>query len=152
MAGRKPKPTALKLVQGTFQPCRSARNEPKPKPEIPSCPEQLQGLAREEWGRISEELYSMGLLTRIDRAALAGYCEHFAVWAEASKKVRELGVLVKAKNGFPMQSPYLSIMNRALAEMRKFLVEFGMTPSSRSRVSAAKPSDPSKTGWEELAQ
>lgn len=35
-----------------------------------------------------------------------------------------------------MQSPFLAIANKAFEQMRAMLVEFGMTPSSRSRVHA----------------
>ena len=45
-------------------------------------------------------------------------------------------------NGIPIVSPYLKISNAALDRMRQFLVEFGMTPSSRSKVKvAAKPEE-----------
>ena len=33
-----------------------------------------------------------------------------------------------------MLNPYLSIANKAMDQMRRFLIEFGMTPSSRARV------------------
>jgi P27 family predicted phage terminase small subunit len=38
-----------------------------------------------------------------------------------------------------MQSPYLAILNKAIEQMRTFIVEFGMTPSSRARVTVTKP-------------
>lgn len=41
-----------------------------------------------------------------------------------------------------MLNPYLSVANQAYGQMRAILVEFGMTPSSRSRVSAAEPQHP----------
>ena len=40
------------------------------------------------------------------------------------------------KTGVPMQNPALSIANKAMQEMTKLLAEFGMTPSSRSKVAA----------------
>ena len=49
--------------------------------------------------------------------------------------------MLKSPNGFPVQSPYLAVANRALEQMRSFLNDFGMTPASRSRVSAM-PADP----------
>ena len=33
-----------------------------------------------------------------------------------------------------MKSPYLTVADQAMESMRKFLVEFGLTPSSRSRI------------------
>jgi P27 family predicted phage terminase small subunit len=138
MSGRKPKPTLLKLLAGNPGKRPLNKNEPQTHCEIPSCPEVLQGVAREEWGRITEELFSMGLIDRVSRAAVAGYCEHYEQWVNASAQVRKFGTVIKSPNGYPVQSPYLGIMNTALSEMRKFMTEFGMTPSSRSRVSSNK--------------
>ena len=42
-------------------------------------------------------------------------------------------------NKVPQQSPYMQISNKKMEQMLKFLVEFGMTPSSRARVQADVP-------------
>ena len=42
--------------------------------------------------------------------------------------------MVKSPNGFPIQSPYLAVANKAMEQMRAMLTEFGMSPSSRTRV------------------
>jgi P27 family predicted phage terminase small subunit len=56
--------------------------------------------------------------------------------------VRKFGAIVKSpEKGFPMKSPYLSIADQALETMRKLLVEFGLTPSSRSRIKALGAAD-----------
>ena len=39
----------------------------------------------------------------------------------------------------PMQSPYLAIANKAMEQMRAMLTEFGMSPSSRTRVHVTPP-------------
>jgi P27 family predicted phage terminase small subunit len=151
MAGRKPKPTLLKFVTGNPGKRALNKNEPQTQCEIPACPEQIQGIARQEWGRITQEMYSMGIIDLVSMAALVGYCEHYEQWANASANVRKFGTVVKSKSGYPVQSPYLGIMNRALSEMRKFMVEFGMTPSSRSRVTSNKPkATESENRWDAL--
>jgi P27 family predicted phage terminase small subunit len=33
-----------------------------------------------------------------------------------------------------MKSPYLTVADQAMEAMRKFMTEFGLTPSSRSRI------------------
>jgi P27 family predicted phage terminase small subunit len=141
MAGRRPKPTKLKLLQGTQRSDRINRREPDPKSEIPSCPKHIQGESRREWKRITKELGALGLLTRVDRAAIAAYCDAYGRWTEAASKLSEKGLLVKAPSGYPILNPYLSIINSALDQMRKFLTEFGMTPSSRTRINVAKKSE-----------
>ena len=136
--GTKPKPTKLKLLHGEKNKDRINKNEPKPPPVAPKCPEWLTGEAKKEWKRIAKDLEVLGLLTRLDMAALAGYCDAYGRWVEASRKLQEEGLVVKAKSGYPMQSPYLSIINTAIKDMKSFLVEFGMTPSSRSRITVGK--------------
>lgn len=135
MRGRKPKPTKLKLVAGKPGHRPINENEPDPATAVPACPEHLSDDARAEWERIAPELEELGLLSEIDRAALAAYCQAWGRWVDAERNLRQFGVIVKSPSGYPIQSPFLAIANKALAQMRDFLTEFGMTPSSRARVS-----------------
>lgn len=140
--GRRPLPTALKVLRGN--PGKRALNaaEPKPATKIPPCPKHLQGEARAEWRRMSRELHRLGLLTVIDRAALAVYCQLWARWVKAETTVARLGEVVKApESDYPMQNPYLSIANVALKQMKSYLVEFGMTPAARTRLVVPEPAE-----------
>ena len=146
MRGRKPKPTHLRVIEGNPGKRPINKKEAKPRATIPAAPAHLSAVAKAEWKRISPELHKLGLLTRIDRAALAAYCTAWGRWVDAEKMLREHGVLVKTKKtGFPMQSPYLAIANKAMDQMTRLLTEFGMSPSSRSRISVtdAAPADAS---------
>lgn len=51
-----------------------------PEIDIPGCPRHLLPEARKEWRRITPELHHLGLISRIDRAALALYCQAYARW------------------------------------------------------------------------
>ena len=122
-----------------------------PARAVNSAPEHLDALGREEWNRVTPELLAIGILTQIDRAALAAYCMAWSRWVEAETNLRKTGTLIKTPSGYPIQNPYLAIANAAIDTMRKFLTEFGMTPSSRSRIHAAPPPDPGAVDpWEEL--
>jgi P27 family predicted phage terminase small subunit len=137
MAGRKPTPTALKQLNGNPGKRPLNRNEPKFS-GTPTCPKHLDKAARAEWKRVADELSAQGLLTTVDRAALAAYCSAWARWINAEEQVQKFGAVIKSpKSGFPIQNPYVGIANTALDQMRKFAIEFGMTPSSRSRISAS---------------
>jgi P27 family predicted phage terminase small subunit len=137
----------------------------------------VQGEARREWHRIGIELVRLGLVARIDKAALAIYCQLWQRWIDAENAVRELGLIVtnaqlrayvsqkllteKGAEGianvaakketeagflfpglaaeeedksYPGKNPFLSIAESCMDRMKAFLVEFGMTPSSRARV------------------
>lgn len=134
MVGRKPKPTRLKLLQGNPGKRPVNRREPQPAAQIPDCPEHLSEVAKHEWRRVAVELSRLGLLTLVDRAALSAYCCVWARWVEAEDHLKKTGPVVRSPSGYPIQNPYLAIANAALSQMRAFLIEFGMTPSSRSRV------------------
>jgi P27 family predicted phage terminase small subunit len=147
-AGRKPKPTALKLIQGTYRRDRANANEPKLKAMIPPCPKFLQGEARETYRKVSKKLARIGLMTEIDEMAFAMLCQSWAEYLEASEKLRETGMLVKSPNGFPMMDPYLVIANAAVKKIRALLTEFGMSPSSRCRITAAGTASAADPGSE----
>lgn len=141
-AGRKPKPSNIHKLHGN--PGRRAPNKAEPKPDVvvPEPPDHLSENAVLEWNRVAPELEALGLISAIDRTAFAAYCQSYARWISAEEKLAKYGEVVKSPSGYPMQSPYISIANTALKFVRDFATEFGMTPSSRSRVQA----NPKKPG------
>ena len=54
---------------------------------------------------------------------------------------------LKTQAGNVIQNPFLAIANRCLGQMAQIESEFGMTPSSRSRIRAEAPvaADPFET-------
>ena len=140
MANPRPTPTRIKKLKGNPGKRPLPKNEPKPDnpTRLPNAPGYLTKVGKSEWRRMGKQLFNLGLLSNIDLSAFGAYCQQYATWVEASEQVQKHGMLIKAQSGFPMQSPYFSIQAKAQAEMRKWLVEFGMTPSSRSRVEVDK--------------
>ena len=135
MAGRRPKPTYLKLLQGNPGKRPLNANEPKPQLELPPAPEHLSEGAKQEWERTGQQLLKLGLLTSIDKSAFAAYCVVWDRWVEAEQALKKTGPVVKSGNGSPMLSPFYTVANQSLAQMRQYMIEFGMTPSARSRIS-----------------
>jgi P27 family predicted phage terminase small subunit len=95
------------------------------------------------WGRHTDPFQQRGLaklrlLTSLDRAALAAYCNAYALWAEAIEAIQKYGAMVKS-----MQSPYIAIANRQAEIMMRIASEFGFTPASRSRIATPSESEPS---------
>lgn len=72
--GPKPKPTKLKLLTGTARTHRLNPHEPQPDAAQPDAPEHLTDVAREEWDRVVVDLMALGIMTHLDRGALAAYC------------------------------------------------------------------------------
>lgn len=135
-SGRRPVPTSLKLVRNNPGKRRLNDSEPEPETKLPAPPEHLSDEAKREWERAGELLAGMGLVSEFDRAALSACCQSWSRWVEAEESLRQYGVVVKSPSGYPMQSPFLAIANKAMEQMRSFLIEFGMTPASRTRVHA----------------
>ena len=144
--GPPPTPTSLKLLRGNPGKRRLNQREPDPEPAIPSCPPHLNKEARREWRRVTKQLFALGLVTQLDRSALAAYCDAYSRWVEASVQIQQFGLILKAPSGYVMQSPYLAILNTALEQMRVLSSEFGMSPASRSRVKTANPKQRSLFG------
>lgn len=98
------------------------------------CPSELSPAARQEWNRIVGELTALGILSRFDRGPLMVYCSAYAAWIEALQSIAEYGAVIKSPNGFPVQSPYVSIANHHADVLLRIASEFGFTPASRSRI------------------
>lgn len=139
MRGRRPKPTALKRAAGNPGKRKLNDAEPEPPEGLPEAPPHLSAHAAEEWDRVAGTLHEMGVLTVVDRAGLAAYCQAYGRWVEAEEKLKETPALVKTPSGYVQQSPWLTVANKQLELMGRYMTEFGMTPASRSRVAAMDP-------------
>ena len=134
--GRKPKPTALKTLEGNPGKRQLNVNEPKPLAKAPSCPKWLDPEAKKEWKRLSKKMEQIGILTEIDMAAFAGYCQAYARWKAAEEFISKHGSIVKTPSGYWQQVPQVSIAQQYMKAMQKFAEQFGLTPASRSRIVA----------------
>jgi len=136
MAGKK-KPTKLKILKGTYRPWRENQNEPIFTTEVPDKPDCLSAEAIVEWDRITKVFLEQEILTQIDMAALAMYCQSYARWKAAEKKIPN-DKICWMKNGEIVTNPFLKIARNAFQDLKVMLSEFGMTPSSRNGVSSHK--------------
>ena len=133
MRGRPPVPKAINSLRGDPTNRRRKTKEPKPPAGAPECPDYFDEVARAEWHDVCKQLDTMGLLSTADRCALELY--PYARWRDAQAKVARFGAVIAApKSGYPMKSAYASEMDSQFDKMRILLMEFGMTPSARSRL------------------
>jgi P27 family predicted phage terminase small subunit len=139
--GRKPKPTRLKLIEGNPGKRRTNHSEPKPRGGPPGCPSFLPAEAKAEWRRVVAAMPDR-FITDADRAALAVYCARWAVFVAATKEIhaRGRGVIVKGYRGSRVKNVALQVQREAAADVKAFAVEFGLTPSARTRIELPKPS------------
>ena len=139
MRGRKPQPSAMRRLGGNPGKRGYNHDEPAPPEGLPDCPPHLSDLAHEEWQRIAGVLHEMGVLTLVDRAALAAYCQAWGRWVEAEERLKDTPVLLKTPSGYVQQSPWLSVANKQMELMGRYMAELGITPASRSRVASVTP-------------
>jgi P27 family predicted phage terminase small subunit len=144
--GRKPKPTALKILEGNPGKRRINGAEPKPPRTLPTCPDHLSTIAKAEWKRIARTLNEVGLLTQVDRATMAAYCQCYGRWVEAEVKLAETPAILRLPSGYIQQSPWLTIAHKQLELMAKYMAELGLTPASRSRLAIQMNTGPKP--WE----
>jgi phage terminase small subunit len=89
--------------------------EPKTRESTFEAPKWLDGAGLDEWRRIADEMAATGAIKMLDEACLAAYC---AIYGE----------LVAKKESGELPTPAL------LGQLRGFMTELGLTPSSRARV------------------
>jgi len=139
MASPRPIPTKLKLARGNpgKRPLNDA--EPEPRPGVPAPPSWLTKDGRDHWYKVVPELSQMGVLTLIDADTLAEYC---ALWS-----YQHTEHLYMKKHGKNLEPKERSLLLRTMlivsAQLVRLQVEFGMTPSSRTKIKVdkVKPDD-----------
>lgn len=138
MRGRKPLPDRIKQLKGTLRPHRINGDAPTPPPGMPAMPFWLSKKGQPFWKQYAEEFHDMGILTTMDQAAFGCLCEIISTIKAMNKILDQDGILIY-EGSVPKKHPAFGILKDAWAQLRAFAVEFGMTPSSRSRVSVEKP-------------
>jgi P27 family predicted phage terminase small subunit len=142
MASPHPIPTRLKILRGNPG-CRPLNpREPKSDKPLPKAPEYLTPPQRKAWQKFAAALRASKIACSLDATALELLCSAYAGYLDAAGRVAQAGAVwiakTKAKDDseFPAfaYSPYYNVMNREWKKVAEMLREFGMTPSSRTKV------------------
>lgn len=154
--GRNAKSREMHLLQGTFRKDRHGDHQtPEAPTGIPVPPKRLTGDAKAEWDRMVARLQKTGALSVVDDAALYQYVLLFAETEELKKEhadvTRLMGSLKRASvrklDGRELVEAIKQIvvlkqvqgktkmqLRQQRMAIRQYLVEFGQTPSARTRV------------------
>lgn len=135
--GRPPKPTVLKIIEGNRGKRKLNDREPMPARGVPECPAWLDAEARAKWAALTPELDRLGLLTVVDGDALAGYCQAWAEFREATERLRKEGRYQSTPAGKRVH-PACVRQQTALTMMAKFGAVFGLSPADRTRLAVDK--------------
>lgn len=165
--GPLPKPAVLKLLEGN--PGKRALNLAdgvNPRIEIPTAPKHLSKEALKEWKRITPHLEELGLISAIDTAALALYCQAYGRLAEleeafksmvakiqADEKVNYFDAVYRASrtktpSGYEQQSVIVQLIGSHRLQVHRHLMHFGLSPAARARVQPSNYLQPDLPGME----
>lgn len=151
MAGRKRTPDHLKVVAGTDRPDRMNPDAPVPSEAVPEAPEWLSKRASEIFEQLVSITGGMGIASASDAAMLAMAASRleeveictaliedggrtFVSHAEYDSEGRATSQQIKGH-------PAVAQRSEAMRHAQSLLVEFGLSPAARSKVSATKKND-----------
>ena len=140
MKGRKKLPDNIKALRGTDQPCRMSDKPAVQTAMVVKLPKVgLKGTAKKIFAVVATELMHNNLLDVYGVDMIVAYAREMALYHDMMSDIEKEGVTIEVvtKNGVVTQiNPKRKVAEGALASAKSLATEFGMTPSSRSRVSA----------------
>ena len=166
--GPLPKPAALKVLEGN--PGKRPLNLEdgvNPRIEIPTPPRHLSREARKEWKRITPLLEELGLVSGLDRTALALYCQAAGRLAELEEAFNgQVNRLMDSSNidypdavyqashavtpsGYAQQSVMVQLIKSHREQVNRYLQHFGLSPAARGRVQPSNYVQPTLPGIEQ---
>ena len=120
----------------------------EPKPEAlreAKPPHWLKGRARRAWIDLAPLLIKLKVLTEADRMALGMLCDVYGEYLDARDVVRHKGMTYETRTtmgGLKIQTrPEVFIAADAWRRTAAMMQQFGLTPASRSKVSATDEAD-----------
>jgi phage terminase small subunit len=153
LRGPAPKPTGIRVLEGNPSKRPLPENEPQYDCGIPAPPKGISRAAKRIWDDLANEMAFSGVLRRVDQRSLWQLAEDEALLEEGYVGLRKMANALKAEakkqgknlpagpifallgmtNGRLAMSAIRDLASRVIIERR----EFGLTPASRSRISAS---------------
>jgi P27 family predicted phage terminase small subunit len=127
------KPTALKVLEGTYREDRHGGGMRAPN-GLPLKPAWLGEIASKVWDECIGELELIpGLLSPVDGPALATYCHAWQRFHDSQREIDINGsITCVSEKGGEYMHPAVAIQHKAIELIAKIGAKFGMTPSDRA--------------------
>ncbi len=130
--------TDLRLLHGSDR-GKLRSHAPIPEPKAPLCPKRLTPEARTVWRYVVRELTKLGVIAKADKNPLERYCRLVIEERKLAEWVDKYGLSFPLKDGDGkvkcfQQFPEVAQLNRTRTELLKLEVQFGLTPSARTRI------------------
>lgn len=137
MRGRPPKPKALHVAQGTYQPSRHGGSEPSSGDGALLRPAKcrLTGDAKKFWDSEIPKLQKLGVIDAADSAAVFMMCRWWAIWRAADKELEQI------QSGKKKGNAYTAMIRARMAQnsWQALAIQFGLTPVARAKLRAEPP-------------
>ena len=133
-SGRRPQPTALKILRGNPGKRKPNKNEPVPPSGEVTKPADLSGAAGKVWDELAPVCLAMGTLTTADVRAFGTLCELQATFTAAAQ--------VKGTAAFDAR-----LERDTATALRPWVALFGLEPVSRARIQVPKKPDEPASKW-----
>lgn len=136
-SGRRPQPTALRVLRGNPSKTKLNKREPKPPAGKVTRPDGLSAGAVAVWDELAPICLAMGTLTTADVRPFATLCELQATLLVASRD----------KDDPEMQAAAQKLERDTAVTVRQYYTEFGLTPVSRARLSVPEKPGEQASKW-----
>ena len=140
--GRKPLPTEVKRLQGTFRKDQSIDHiQGSSLKEIPPHPENFNEMEIKLWDALTTFLYSNKILQNIGLPNIISWCRFMGRHLEAEDWIAENGAIYNATNKegevIPKTHPYHRISIETNQQAQRIGAEFGVTPATQTKILAS---------------
>jgi P27 family predicted phage terminase small subunit len=145
--GRKRIAPEIHEARGSFRvhPERRNKSAPKSDGQRPTMPADFDHHETKKWEELCAILEGNRLMSTDLIEILVAYCTAYGGWMRAREAVRKTGIVLVQKNAVGgtdiKRNPFSVELHKYRDEMNKLLPELGLTPASRSKVSANDPDD-----------
>lgn len=146
MPGRRPLPAATHILRGNpgKRPLRTDEATIAGEFDL-TPPAYLKGQALALWNELASVLKESRVLTAADRPTFLLLCDAWTTWHTLRESLDITGPMMTTARGVSIVNPLVDSVRRAQETYRKLSIEFGLTPTSRAKVSVAPtPKRPSK--------
>jgi P27 family predicted phage terminase small subunit len=105
--------------------------------ELPEAPKSFNAATTKIWNGVCIELKRNGLLASCDLELLRGYCILLNQFEDAYSMTKKEGLVTVSRHGEQVVNPWYRVQCDSLKQATQLGQLFGITPSARSRISAA---------------
>lgn len=140
--GRKKIPDEMKILRGTDQPVRM--NDHKPEitflSKLPPPPKNFSSKGKKLYKNVGDEFMTKKLLNKVNIYFFVAWCREMSIYFDAEDLIPD--IRSRMKDDLNINDEILNtkkihkISKEALMNALKIGVEFGMTPSSQSKIIA----------------